>query len=79
MASKSLHIVSGLDGQRLQTIPVTEDAKIRDILMQFHQDGKGLATLHPDTTVSKAGLEDGEELSLLWSKKYSETARLAVS
>ena len=30
----------------------------------------------PDATVSEAGLEDGEELSLLWSKKYYETPRL---
>ena len=83
MASKNLDIISGLDGQHLQTVPVSEDMKIRDILMQFHQEGKGLVTLlrgvqclQPDATVSAAGLEDGEELSLLWSKKYYETARL---
>ena len=81
--SKTLHIVSGLDGQHLQTITVAEDTKIRDILIQFHQEGKGLVTLlrgvqrlQPNMTVSEAGLEDGEELSLLWSKNYYETARL---
>ena len=54
-----------------------------NILMQFHKDGKGLVTLlrgvqqlHSDATVSEAGLEDGEELSLLWVKKYYETTRL---
>ena len=83
MASKSLHIISGLDGQRLQTITVTDDTKIRDVMMRFHQDGKGFVTLLrgvqpllPDATVCEAGLEDGEELSLLWSKKYYETATL---
>ena len=82
-ASKSLHIVSGLDGQHLQTITVPANAKIHDILIQFHQEGKGLVTLlrgkqrlHPDTTVRAAGLKDGEELSLLWSKTYYETATL---
>ena len=37
---------------------------------------RGVQLLHPDATISEAGLEDGEELSLLWSKKYYETARL---
>ena len=32
MASKQLHIISGLDGQRIQTISAAEDTKIRDIL-----------------------------------------------
>ena len=83
MVSKHLHIISGLDGKRLQTIAVTDDTKPRNILMQFHQDRKGLVTLlrgeellQRDTTVSEAGLEDGEELSLLWLKKYYETATL---
>ena len=41
MASKKLHIISGQEGRLLQMIPVAEDTKIREILMQFHQDGKG--------------------------------------
>ena len=45
MANKDLHIISGLDGQHLRTISVAEDTEIRDILMQLHQDGKGLVTL----------------------------------
>ena len=87
MAQKHLRIISVLDGQHLQTISVAENTQIRDILMQCHQNGKGLVTLltllrgvqllHPDATVSEAGLQDGEELSLLWSKKnYYETERL---
>ena len=48
--------------------PVAEDdTRIHDILMQFHQDGKGLVTLlrgmqrlQPDATVSETGLEDGD-------------------
>ena len=83
MASKHLRIIGGLDGQRLRTIPVAEDTKIHDILVRMHKKGKGLATLfrgvqrlQPETTVGEAGLEDGEELSLLWSKKYYETAWL---
>ena len=83
MAQKNLRIISGLDGQRLQTIRVAGNTKIRHIMMQLHQDGKGLVTLlrgeqllQPDTTVREAGLEDGEEVSLLWCKKYYETARL---
>ena len=45
MASKTVHIVSGLDGQHLRTISVAKDTKIRDILMQLHQDGKGILDL----------------------------------
>ena len=51
--------------------------------MKFHQDGTGLVTLlrgvqrlQHDATVREAGLEDGEELSMLWSKKYYEAATL---
>ena len=32
MASTKLHIISGLDGQHLQTISVAEDTEIHDIL-----------------------------------------------
>ena len=83
MASKNLHIISGLDGTHLRTIPVFDSTRIQDIQRRCHEKGKGLVTLlrgvqglEPRTTVGEAGLEDGEELSLLWSKKYYETARL---
>ena len=85
MASKNLHIISGLDGTHLQTIQAADDTKIRDVLMQCHEEGKGFVTLlrgvqivqrlEPETTVGETGLEDGEELSLLFSKQYYETAR----
>ena len=83
MASKNLHIVSGLDGQHLVTLPVSDDTTIRDIQGHYHQAGRGLITLlggverlQPERTVREIGLQDGEELFLLWSKIYYETAGL---
>ena len=86
MASKNIRIISGLNGTCLQTIPVADNTNFHEILMQCHEErkGKALATLlrgvqplHPETTVREAGLEDGEEICLVWSKKtYFETPRL---
>ena len=86
MASKDLEIF-GLDGSHLQRISVTDETTIKEILMQFHEEGKGRVTLirgeenlQVDSTVRDVGLEDGEELYLVWSKKYlyCETGRLAT-
>ena len=74
MADKRLEIF-GLDGTQLQTISVTDDTTINEILLQFYEDGKGFVSLlHKEQqlqnkmTVSQAGLEDGDELTLLWSQ-----------
>ena len=82
-ASKQFHVSSGLDGVRLATITATTDTTLRKVMMAFHLHGEGLVTLLrgvqpllPEATISEAGLEDGEELSLIRSKKYYETAGL---
>ena len=56
----------------------------REILQQCHQDGipdhratliQGVTVLEPDMTVSEAGLEDGDDISLLWSDPFVEMER----
>ena len=74
MAQKSLHI-SGANGAE-KTVSVLDTATVREILQQFEEDEvqdreakliRGVTLLEPDMTVNEAGLEDGDELSLVWS------------
>ena len=83
MASKLLDLFIDLEGTQLRTVTVANDTKIHDILVELHEDGKGLVTLlrgvqrlQPEMTVGEAGLKHRDKLTLLWSKKYYEQATL---
>ena len=63
---------------------MTDTTTVREILQQCQEDGvqdrqatliQGVKVLEPDMTVSEAGLDDGAQISLLWSNLFVEMAR----
>ena len=83
MAQKSLCITSANGDQRI--VSVLDTTTVREIMQQCHADVlnqdrrasliRGVTLLEPDLTVSDAGLEDADELSLLWSDPFVEMVR----
>ena len=74
MAEKCLRIVSANGDE--QKVSVLDTTTVREILQQFEEDDvqdrqgsllRGVTLLEPDMTVKEAGLEDGEDISILWS------------
>ena len=75
MAQKTLWVTSTNGDQRM--VSVVDTMTVKEILQQFQTDDvqdrqatllRGTTLLKPDMTVTKAGLEDGDELSLVWSE-----------
>ena len=63
---------------------MVDTTTVREILQQCQEDGvrdreatliQGVTVLEPQMTVSEAGLEDGAEISLVWSDPFVEMAR----
>ena len=61
-----------------------DSTTVREILQQYHADDcedrqatllRGVTVLEADLTVSEAGLEDGDEISLVWSDPFVEMER----
>ena len=82
MAQKTLRVTSPNGDER--AVFVTDTTTVREILQQCQEDAvqdrqatliQGVTVLEPDMTVSEAGLEDGAEISLLWSDPFVEMAR----
>ena len=82
MAEKNLRILS-TNGDE-QKVSVLDTTTVREILQQFEEDDeqdrqgsllRGVTVLEPDMTVNQAGLEDGEEISLVWSDPFIEMDR----
>ena len=82
MAQKTLQIISPNGDERM--VPVLDTTTVREILELFHEGGaqdrkatliRGMTLLEPDMTVTEAGLEDGEEISLVWSDPFVEMER----
>ena len=82
MAQKTLWVTSPNGDQ--WTVSVVDTTTVREIMQQSDEDGvvrdreatliHGVTVLEPDMTVSEAGLEDGAEISLLWSDPFVEMA-----
>ena len=81
MAEKDLRIVSANGDEK--TVFVVDTTTVREILQQFEKDDeqdrhatllRGVTLLEPDMTVKEADLEDGEEISLVWSDPFVEMA-----
>ena len=75
MAQKRLRITSP-NGDEI-VLDVEDTTTIREISQQCHEGGpedreanliRGVTLLEPKMTVSEAGLEDGDDLSLVWNK-----------
>ena len=75
MTEKTLRITSANGDKRM--VSVVDTTTVREILRQLQADDdqdrqatllKGVMLLEPAMTVSKAGLEDGDEISLVWSQ-----------
>ena len=58
---------------------MVDTTTVREIMQQCHKDCVqdcqanlllGVTLLEPDMTVNEAGLEDGEEISLVWSEPF---------
>ena len=82
MAQKTLRIVSANGDEKMVSVPGT--TIVREILQQFEEDDeqdrqatllRGVTLLVPDMTLDEAGLEDGEEISLVWFDPFVEMAR----
>ena len=79
---KTLQVISPNGDQR--TVSVVDTTTVREILQQCQEDGvqdrkptliRGVTLLEPDMTVGEAGLEDGDEISLIWSDLFLEMER----
>ena len=62
---------------------MVDTTTIREIVQQFHEDDvrdrqatllRGVTVLEADMTVSETGMEDGDEISLVWSDPFVEMA-----
>ena len=83
MAEKTLCVTSPNGDQRMLT--VMDTTTVKEILQQFHEDEhlqdrqatllRGVTVLEPDLTVSEAGLEEVDEISLVWSDPFVEMER----
>ena len=82
MAQKRLVVTNANGDQR--TVSVLDTTTVREIMQQCHEDGvqdreamliRGVTPLEPDMTVNEAGLEDGNEITLVWSDPFVEMAR----
>ena len=82
MAQKTLRVTSPNGDER--TVFVVDTTTMGEILQQCQEDGvqdrqatliQGVTVLEPDMTVSEVGLEDGAQISLLWSNLFVEMAR----
>ena len=81
MAQKTLRINKTNGDERM--VSVLDTTTVKEILQQCHEDSvqdrqatllRGVTVLEPDMTVSKAGLEDGADISLVWSDPFIEMA-----
>ena len=82
MAQKTLLIISANGDERW--VSVLDTTMVREILQQYYEDDdqdrqatllRGVTLLEPDMTVSEAGLEDRDEISLLWADPFVEMER----
>ena len=80
MAQKILRILGANGDQRV--VSVLDTTTIRQIVQQCDEGSvqdfegallRGVTRLEPDMTVSEAGLEDGEEISLIWFDPFDDT------
>ena len=81
MAQKKVTVTRPNGDERM--VSVVDTTKIREVLQQCHVDDvkdrhtkvlRGVTLLKPDMTVSEAGLEDGDEISILRSDPFVEMA-----
>ena len=82
MAQKRLRITSANGDEKM--ISVMDTTTVREILQQCQEDDdqdrkatllQGVTLLKPDMSVSEAGLEDGDNISLVWSDLFVEISR----
>ena len=82
MAQKILGVLSTNGEEKM--ISVVDTTTVREILQQFEEDDdqdrqakliRGVTLLEPDMTVGEAGLEDGDDISLVWSDPFVEMDR----
>ena len=82
MAQKTLWVTSTSGDQRM--VSVVDTTTVKEILQKFQTDDvqgrqaaliQGVTLLEPDMMVREAGLEDGTELSVVWSDLFVEMAR----
>ena len=87
MAQMMLRVVCPNGDER--TVSVVDATTVREILQQCHEEDvqdrqanllRGETLLEPDMTVCEVGLEDGEEISILWSDHWkSGQMRVLIS
>ena len=82
MAHKSL-LVSKPNGEQ-RMVSVLDTTTVKEIVQQFLKDEvhgrqatliQGVTLLEPDMTVNQAGLEDGNEICLVWIDPFVEMIR----
>ena len=81
MAQKTLTVSKPNGDQKM--VSVMDSTTVGQILQQCHEVGvedhqatlvRGVTLLEPDTTVSEASLEEGDELLFIWSDPFVEMA-----
>ena len=82
MAQKQLVVTTPNGEQRM--VSVVDTMTVREIAEHCHGEGvedcqakliRGVTLLEPDMTVKEAGLEDGNDISLVWSDLFVEMTR----
>ena len=79
---KRLRITSANGDEKV--VSVMDTTTVREISQQFHEDDgrdreanflRGATLLEPDMTVNEAGLEDEDDISLVWKDLFVEMVR----